>query len=137
MFSVFVLILIFFFLRYRRPPKSKRTDTLVPYTTLFRSWASQRDHRCRRAFDPDRRGPRGRACCRPRRTGAGAASHPARHAARRLDAPRSEEHTSELQSLMRNSYAVFCLNTKHQHTVAPHSTESPHTTTQELRQESK
>src|SRR3546814_9933626 len=67
----------------RRPPRSTRTDTLFPYTTLFRS----RGHHRR---------PRGRR----RRS-------PARAAARAGD--RSEEHTSELQSLMRISYAVFCL----------------------------
>src|SRR3546814_4844428 len=68
----------------RRPPRSTRTDTLFPYTTLFRSaW------RCDRA--PRRRGAAGRRrCCRAR----------------------SEEHTSELQSLMRISYAVFCLKKK-------------------------
>src|SRR3546814_2354717 len=109
----------------RRPPISTRTDTLCPYTTLFRS-------------DPSA----------DRRAGHGAAAHeqlvvldpavrlhhaaghvvPARwRAGRRLDdVPaadaagrrqrrvhhRSEEHTSELQSLMRISYAVFCLNKK-------------------------
>src|SRR3546814_2930575 len=89
----------------RRPPRSTRTDTLFPYTTLFRSahhsppgaaphsparrhllreGGMLRRHRLR-----GRRGPRGR---RPGR--------------------RSEEHTSELQSLMRISYAVFCLKKK-------------------------
>src|SRR3546814_7102602 len=78
----------------RRPPRSTRTDTLFPYTTLFRSL---------------------------RRSGAwiigqavGVAAHRDRVGQRRNRAPdlhqqRSEEHTSELQSLMRISYAVFCL----------------------------
>src|SRR3546814_12062424 len=79
---------MFFFLMRRRPPRSTRTDTLVPYTTLFRSPGSA----------PVRCGPRGR-CGR----------HGAGRCRRRS---RSEEHTSELQSLMRISYAVFCLKKK-------------------------
>src|SRR3546814_3162914 len=72
----------------RRPPRSTRTDTLFPYTTLFRS--------------PGRgRGCAGRRCARGRRGGAWAWAW-----------WRSEEHTSELQSLMRISYAVFCLKKK-------------------------
>src|SRR3546814_19552117 len=90
----------YFFLIIRRPPRSTRTDTLFPYTTLFRS----RGHGVvlvlgpRGDADPDEDGavhdPE------PRRR-----SEPSRH-------PRSEEHTSELQSLMRISYAVFCLKKK-------------------------
>src|SRR6056297_3874579 len=71
----------FFFLMRRRPPRSTRTDTLFPYTTLFRS---------------------------PSPTESGFAHHP-RLASRDR---RSEEHTSELQSLRRISYAVFCLKKK-------------------------
>src|SRR3546814_9953420 len=72
----------------RRPPRSTRTATLFPYTTLFRS------RRCpptsnRRKDSSSRHDPS---------VGDGVA--------------RSEEHTSELQSLMRNSYAVFCLKKK-------------------------
>src|SRR3546814_7061045 len=73
----------------RRPPRSTRTDTLFPYTTLFRSLPRFRGRRHRRC----------RGGCVRRR---GAPRH-------RL---RSEEHTSELQSLMRISYAVFCLKKK-------------------------
>src|SRR3546814_6258610 len=96
----------------RRPPISTRTDTLVPYTTLFRS---RHDHlrRPRRAdpgADPAHRpdaalasaDPLGVRGERARRGGRG--GHPQPDAA-----ARSEEHTSELQSLMRISYAVFCL----------------------------
>src|SRR3546814_10699791 len=82
----------------RRPPRSTRTDTLFPYTTLFRS---------------------GLGAQRRRRTahqGGKFGQQPVLH---RLPAPaparqglRSEEHTSELQSLMRISYAVFCLKKK-------------------------
>src|SRR3546814_14442742 len=76
----------FFFLMIRRPPRSTRTDTLFPYTTLFRSRLSR--HGAGRTRDGQ---PRFRA-----------------GEFRKLP-PRSEEHTSELQSLMRISYAVFCL----------------------------
>src|SRR3546814_3108438 len=74
----------------RLPPRSTRTDTLFPYTTLFRSWP--RPH--------------------PVSTPGGTPVRPARLpdiASGLLQKGRSEEHTSELQSLMRISYAVFCL----------------------------
>src|SRR3546814_5999404 len=78
----------------RRPPRSTRTDTLFPYTTLFRSahcgrrrHSRQRQHGFRHPRTPH--------------YAAGSAA-------------RSEEHTSELQSLMRISYAVFCLKKKKQ-----------------------
>src|SRR3546814_8021859 len=97
-----VIFIVFFFLMIRRPPRSTRTDTLFPYTTLFRSLAVDvqldvalgavgiqveklRDERVRDA------GIHARA------------------------EVRSEEHTSELQSLMRTSYAVFCLKKKKHH----------------------
>src|SRR3546814_3179357 len=89
-----------FFLMIRRPPRSTRTDTLFPYTTLFRSAGPA---------VPGLREPP------PRLSGRHAGPRPGD---RRLCAetaaviPRSEEHTSELQSLMRNSYAVFCLKKK-------------------------
>src|SRR3546814_6409439 len=78
----------FFFLLIRRPPRSTRTDTLFPYTTLFRSLRggeaiSRHDDHAARVTHRDTR-----------------------------VASRSEEHTSELQSLMRISYAVFCLKKK-------------------------
>src|SRR3546814_19726380 len=108
-FSFYVFIILFvsisllscvFFLMIRRPPRSTRTDTLFPYTTLFRSqpteWPeispilhSRNERRCSRVFRISSR------------------------AARHISWPqRSEEHTSELQSLMRISYAVFCLKKK-------------------------
>src|SRR3546814_8124165 len=94
----------------RRPPRSTRTDTLFPYTTLFRSLG-------------ERQGDRGGR-------GIGVAIDSHHHLFRRQMQPmthavddaaiglvrhqpvRSEEHTSELQSLMRISYAVFCLKKK-------------------------
>src|SRR3546814_991068 len=81
---------VFFFLMIRRPPRSTRTDTLFPYTTLFRSRWRGRWHWSA-------------ATCR---------ASPRRPEKKARVSPRSEEHTSELQSLMRISYAVFCLKKK-------------------------
>src|SRR3546814_1344248 len=90
----------------RRPPRSTRTDTLFPYTTLFRSvsfsnkWVRLRVNTVRSAVE---------AAADPYNVGAPPVS------AANPTAPwlaRSEEHTSELQSLMRISYAVFCLKKK-------------------------
>src|SRR3546814_1634680 len=99
----------------RRPPRSTRTDTLFPYTTLFRSAlggriAGPQRHRKRSGRRHDRRlqGP-ARKLLLPRRK---AAAGPCRGALYRRADARSEEHTSELQSLMRISYAVFCLKKK-------------------------
>src|SRR3546814_10757535 len=114
----------------RRPPRSTRTDTLVPYTTLFRSDGACKGH-CQPAAT--------HAAVEPEAAEAQAdrpsESHPWRLARLRAEGwsylrrqvrwprpradgergicvPRSEEHTSELQSLMRISYAVFCLQKK-------------------------
>src|SRR3546814_2468284 len=96
----------------RRPPRSTRTDTLFPYTTLFRSplptgnpsrgglFLVHRTACVRRADRPSRQSPQA-PCGRP---------EDARLPRNRDE--RSEEHTSELQSLMRISYAVFCLKKK-------------------------
>src|SRR3546814_5027852 len=80
----------------RRPPRSTRTDTLFPYTTLFRSVLRRRVTGGRRR------------CLSLCRSGCRQRKNPPLPC-RRL---RSEEHTSELQSLMRISYAVFCLKKK-------------------------
>src|SRR3546814_5307585 len=95
--------MVVFFLMIRRPPRSTRTDTLFPYTTLFRSWG----HRTRA------RGGRGRTgqCPQARLLRGGGRPH-AMYGDRAMAEQRSEEHTSELQSLMRISYAVFCLKNK-------------------------
>src|SRR3546814_4074600 len=87
------LCICFFFLMIRRPPRSTRTDTLFPYTTLFRSPETG----CERPACPSGRVGNRTAALRRRS---------------RDKRPRSEEHTSELQSLMRISYAVFCLKKK-------------------------
>src|SRR3546814_7422863 len=105
----------------RRPPRSTLTDTLFPYTTLFRSVVRRAREKARLERFPHRAGdlrglPRARRKSRRRRgrrlplRDGGARRRPPQH--RRLLARRSEEHTSELQSLMRISYAVFCLKKK-------------------------
>src|SRR3546814_6316386 len=113
--------IFFFFLMIRRPPRSTRTDTLFPYTTLFRSGRRARDHagavpepaRQRRERDRGRHGDEHPAaqCRRSHRRRAGPDRQSPRRA-RAIARARSEEHTSELQSLMRISYAVFCLKKK-------------------------
>src|SRR3546814_6532442 len=122
----------------RRPPRSTRTDTLFPYTTLFRSSVGLGDagHRQRPAH-PDRRVVVADAAGGVRGVGGRhqvvdlglviqdleAVREALRHVQHlepvggELDADRSEEHTSELQSLMRISYAVFCLKKKNKENV--------------------
>src|SRR3546814_16349835 len=110
--SCMLYMYMFFFLMKRRPPRSKRTDTLFTDTTLFRSALPYRGAR----EDPEEKGRQGvhrrlaarrgrgaRGLARPQ---GGASPCPAERTGR------SEEHTSELQSLMRSSYAVFCLKKK-------------------------
>src|SRR3546814_1662053 len=82
----------------RRPPRSTRTDTLFPYTTLFRSALSRR--------------PRRWLATRPSGSWAPTWTSSSSRRASWTRSGRSEEHTSELQSLMRISYAVFCLKKK-------------------------
>src|SRR3546814_2645996 len=81
------IFIFFFFLMIRRPPRSTRTDTLFPYTTLFRSQLRLRKTKLL-------------VFCQ----------HQKQQSVKAVR--RSEEHTSELQSLMRISYAVFCLKKK-------------------------
>src|SRR3546814_1232838 len=115
-------LLCFCVLMIRRPPRSTRTDTLFPYTTLFRSYL---------LLAHDIPGMDARLTLRP---GTNPGEVVGEVVVTRTpmifdaniqnfgshDVGRSEEHTSELQSLMRNSYAVFCLKkkiivTKHKH----------------------
>src|SRR3546814_8301767 len=112
----------------RRPPRSTRTDTLFPHTTLFRSGpAGSRRSPSRRCPAPTRAVAAGRNSAllggprRPRTApverGSGEdrstrSLHLVRVLLDVLPELRSEEHTSELQSLMRTSYAVFCLKKK-------------------------
>src|SRR3546814_6340557 len=110
--------MLFYCLMLRLPPRSTRTDTLFPYTTLFRSECRQLRHRPRAGRERQRK-------ARAAAAGPGVLyRRPARRARDRDQAQpiirlkpaqvfvRSEEHTSELQSLMRISYAVFCLKKK-------------------------
>src|SRR3546814_10810870 len=101
-----MVIFLVFFLMIRRPPRSTRTDTLFPYTTLFRSLSPLLGQPLReQAARTFRIGPAG--------PGSTAIPPRARIVGMRGDQNvRSEEHTSELQSLMRISYAVFCLKKK-------------------------
>src|SRR3546814_2597080 len=95
----------------RRPPRSTRTYTLFPYTTLFRSHRrADRAHRRARGGRDAASG--GRAGDRRNGLSGPASADLPEPALYRDRAPRSEEHTSELQSLMRISYAVFCLKKK-------------------------
>src|SRR3546814_10524876 len=87
----------------RRPPRSTRTDTLFPYTTLFRSYRSALPFAVHHAQAKHH----SHACRSARR-----ALLLRRHQLDQRPSVRSEEHTSELQSLMRISYAVFCLKKK-------------------------
>src|SRR3546814_2685645 len=100
-----------FFLMIRRPPRSTRTDTLFPYTTLFRSAGAIS------ARQPvlSRRHGGAAGIDEPAAVADATAALPARRLYQevaRRSVGRSEEHTSELQSLMRISYAVFCLKKK-------------------------
>src|SRR3546814_5473622 len=116
----------------RRPPRSKRTDTLFPYTTLFRSVVGDR---VVRGISKDRDSTDGAyfvaefskpfaALGTFRKSpgdniGWGIGTSDVQPGARDI---RSEEHTSELQSLMRISYAVFCLKKKNKHTSKKRNT---------------
>src|SRR3546814_1464416 len=95
----------------RRPPRSTRTDTLFPYTTLFRSGVGRLDTQTVEQQLPGGDG-RQRQRCSIREIQRGWHRSDAALAGPHED--RSEEHTSELQSLMRISYAVFCLKKKKQ-----------------------
>src|SRR3546814_3321413 len=92
----------------RRPPRSTRTDTLFPYTTLFRSDADVG----RPGIDLEVLQTPGGLQCRDGRLECRGDAVVDLDIAERGRARRSEEHTSELQSLMRISYAVFCLKKK-------------------------
>src|SRR3546814_9024213 len=104
----------------RRPPRSTRTDTLFPYTTLFRSLMIKAAHggggkgmRIVRSLDEFL--PSLESCQREAKSAFGrdrVLLERYTESPRHIEIQRSEEHTSELQSLMRISYAVFCLKKK-------------------------
>src|SRR3546814_9376204 len=91
----------------RRPPISTRTDTLLPYTTLFRSVSDGPQHNGRN----ERKRPDGRQAILQHHGPQAPMAH-GPYVSNIFQENRSEEHTSELQSLMRISYAVFCLKKK-------------------------
>src|SRR3546814_9478216 len=121
----------------RRPPRSTRTDTLFPYTTLFRSHEEKQEIPCFRFFTHKfafaRAIGHGASLC----VGTDLASRAVRScnfgsdglyrsgigARDGINGRRSEEHTSELQSLMRISYAVFCLKKKKTRMIRSHTSE--------------
>src|SRR3546814_1173002 len=105
------LSLLFFFLMIRLPPRSTRTDTRFPYTTLFRSDVSERHlSQGLGPHDPDE--ARHVAEADDDRQDGHRPAEPDDEQCHEQDSRRSEEHTSELQSLMRISYAGFCLKKK-------------------------
>src|SRR3546814_5374895 len=99
----------------RRPPRSTRTDTLFPYTTLFRSGRPGR-YSGDRGYGAEARGVSPKDATGDHggiwRRDAGSRHLEYQYSRRQRSEPRSEEHTSELQSLMRISYAVCCLKKK-------------------------
>src|SRR3546814_9857320 len=95
----------------RRPPGSTRTDTLFPYTTLFRSRQIVIEHFTQRLADMSAEDFIRRLLVDGLNTRWLMVGEDFRYGHKR-SGDRSEEHTSELQSLMRNSYAVFCLKKK-------------------------
>src|SRR3546814_4099962 len=122
MFFIYTLLCVLFFLMVRRPPRSTRTDTLCPYTTLFRSPSNSVN-----AVDPNVIGVATNipnfwfANDTSEQTSkitniSGQNSPNIRITLSFSTNSRSEEHTSELQSLMRISYAVFCLKKKIKYT---------------------
>src|SRR3546814_17388380 len=138
-----VFFFSFFFLMIRRPPRSTRTDTLFPYTTLFRSQPHRQWQQVQRCAVGTRTGHALIAQQHQHRQGnrlKTGEKHraPTQHCAtveeqvhrqQRFPGPallpdehRSEEHTSELQSLMRISYAVFCLKKKKTKTTSDRHT---------------
>src|SRR3546814_2676456 len=114
-----MMVHIFFFLMIRRPPRSTRTDTRFPYTTLFRSSQDRANSHALQATtgthcpDLEDNPPGSR---RFQDCSLGFYNPALQTSGNRYRQSRSEEHTSELQSLMRNSYAVFCLKKKKQQT---------------------
>src|SRR3546814_6784636 len=102
-----IILHVVCFLMIRRPPRATRTDTLFPYTTLFRSVRLSSRVTARPPLSytlPDRVTASGATGLTSSGNATSCSSTPC--------ASRSEEHTSELQSLMRISYAVFCLKKK-------------------------
>src|SRR3546814_7057914 len=114
--SVVIVFFVVCFLMIRRPPRSTRTDTLFPYTTLFRSLEISEQQRLANWFEAMELGYGDRVSIDDPMASKATRDAVAQLAGRHgilveegAPVTRSEEHTSELQSLMRISYAVFCL----------------------------
>src|SRR3546814_9792869 len=129
--------MFFFFLRRRGPPRSTRTDTLFPYTTLFRSEGGAQSAPSPQPSPASGRGGQEQGVDAPEAAAATGRKPDIECAVVVLGAGpggyRSEEHTSELQSLMRISYAVFCLKnknstTKYRSLTRPSNHEKPQRT---------
>src|SRR3546814_2477254 len=118
--TMHILLFVLFLLMIRRPPRSTRTDTLLPYTTLFRSRPRVLAAMPNAATVPSAPTAPTIADATPK-----AANDPP---PRPTSRPRSEEHTSEIQSLMRNSYAVFCLKKKKKQVQTAQNTKLKDTT---------
>src|SRR3546814_3198790 len=120
-----------FFLMIRRPPRSTRTDTLFPYTTLFRShtWVISTGLNSLETFQLQLL-----AGELPLLLFCSSLLDQTESLTRSRNLPRSEEHTSELQSLMRISYAVFCLKKKNTKT---NTTQTDHTYTNKIKTKQK
>src|SRR3546814_1175609 len=104
-----------FFLMIRRPPRSTRTDTLFPYTTLFRSHMAEQVRQFANEEEAAAHEEIAALVARSRAAQAQIENYTQEQVDQLITAMvRSEEHTSELQSLMRISYAVFCLKKKNQ-----------------------
>src|SRR3546814_6487418 len=124
-----------FFLMIRRPPRSTRTDTLFPYTTLFRSASTEHNDKAQCPISHEHRASRGWRSTSAAEPCIARLPINQRDNTRRCalaagpiilaTLPRSDEHTSELQSLMRISSAVFCLK----HTTTIYYPNSPTTKT--------
>src|SRR3546814_4163788 len=112
------LVPLLFYFMIRRPPRSTRTDTLSPYTTLFRSMPAAVAAVIRSSSENLLNFPRRRSLRRggvsPSRLAASPSGASHDFTRGKFNRFRSEEHTSELQLLMRTSYAVFCLKNKKQ-----------------------
>src|SRR3546814_8129215 len=131
MFAVSLFFSMFFFLKIRRPPRSTRTDTLFPYTTLFRSRDDGGVRKAREGAGSRDQPGRDAHCQTGQRDQLDPEPVEGEHGHERRQKKddgslRSEENTSELQSLMRLSYAVFCLNKQNNKPT----TNNPQTNTQ-------
>src|SRR3546814_6204192 len=125
------VLLIFFFLMIRRPPRSTRTDTLFPYTTLFRSAERIADRATYLANGLSNQTERAAgladylASLVASDTGIEVLKTEIAAASTQSAADRSEEHTSEHQSLMRISYADICLKNKKKHNITCNDIKTP------------